>query len=102
MFDRVLNSSKFQAAAAGILVLVILALVNHQQIDPNVLSGLVTALVAAFIGATAYEDGQKAKASVAPTTTVETPASNVTVTTTDTPQPPAPPASPKITTQGML
>lgn len=83
MFQRALKSSKFQAALAGLVALIIVALVNRQHIDMETVSALITALIVAYIGATAYEDGQKAKAEAAPTTTVSTPAENVTVTATD-------------------
>ena len=85
MFERALRSSKFQAMLTGLITLILIAVVNRQQIDPNVLSVAVAGLVSAFIGSVAYEDGQKAKAEVVPTTTLTTPASVVNVSTSETP-----------------
>lgn len=82
--QRALKSSKFQAMLAGLITIILIAVINRQQIDPNVLSAAVTGLIGAYIAATAYEDGQKAKAEVAPTTTITTPGgSDVSVTAPD-------------------
>lgn len=85
-----LQSRKLWAAIVGLVFIVVNAALNQQQIDPNTVTNAVMAIVAAYIGATAYEDSQhvKAKATVdaavvsAATTTVTTPgSSDVTVKT---------------------
>lgn len=81
----VLLSRKFWMSAIGLILILVTAW--HQ--DPFPTDAVVTAImgvVAAFVAATAYEDGQKAKAQAAPTTTIETPSSNVSVTTSDKPK----------------
>lgn len=84
MFERALRSSKFQAALIGLISLIVVAVLNRQEIDPNVLSGAIALLFSAYIGAVSYEDGQKAKAESAPTTTVTTRGeSDVSVTKSD-------------------
>jgi hypothetical protein len=87
---RVLQSRKLWAAIVGLVFIVVNAALNQQQIDPDTVTNAVMGIVAAYMAATAWEDGQKAKATAAPTTTIETPATNVAVTTSDTPTPPQP------------
>lgn len=94
-FLWVLQSRKFWAAVVGLVFIVVNAALNQQQIDPNTVTNAVMAIVAAYIGATAYEDSQQAKAnatveaaqvSAATTTTVTTPSENVTISTEGAPQ----------------
>lgn len=93
---KVLQSRKLWAALVGLILIVVNALLNGEQIDPNTVTNAIMGIIAAYIAATAYEDGEKAKAEGKPTTTIETPSDNVTVTTTE--------AKPKptITNSGLL
>lgn len=85
---RFLQSRKLWAAIVGLILIVVNSILNNQMVDPDTLTNAIMGIVAAYMAATAWEDGQKAKAQVAPTTTVETPSSNVTVTTSDAGKPP--------------
>lgn len=78
---RVMQSRKLWAAIVGLLFIVVNAALNQEQIDPDTVTNAVMGIVAAYMASTAYEDGQKAKAEVAPTTTLSTPSDNVTVST---------------------
>lgn len=88
----VLQSRKFWASAVGLALILITAWGQ----DPYPTDMVVTAImgvIAAFVAATAYEDGKQAEAAgrigaadataavAATTTTVTTPSENVTVTT---------------------
>lgn len=83
---KVLQSRKLWAAIVGLVFIIVNALLNQQQIDPDTVTNAVMGIVAAYMAATAWEDGQKAKAEAAPTTTVTTPSDNVTVSTSETPK----------------
>jgi hypothetical protein len=78
-----LKSRKVWAAIIGLIVILVNAYINQEQIDPDTITNAVMGIVAALMASIAVEDGMKAKAEVAPTTTIETPAPNVTVTTAD-------------------
>jgi hypothetical protein len=80
---RFLQSRKLWAAIVGLILVIVNSVLNNEQIDPDAVTNAILGIVAAYMAATAWEDGQKAKAEVAPTTTIETPASNVTVSATD-------------------
>lgn len=83
---KVLQSRKLWAAVVGLVFIVVNAALNQQQIDPDTVTNAVMGIVAAYMASVAWEDGQKAKAEAAPTTTVSTPGeSNVTVTAPDAP-----------------
>lgn len=84
---KVLQSRKLWAAIVGLVFIVVNAALNQQQIDPDTVTNAVMGIVAAYMASVAWEDGQKAKAEATPTTTIETPAANVAVTTSDTPTP---------------
>lgn len=80
---RFMQSRKLWAAIVGLVLIVVNAVLNQQQVDPDTLTNAIMGIVAAYMAATAWEDGQKAKAEVSPTTTVTTPSENVTVSTSD-------------------
>lgn len=85
---RFLQSRKLWAAIVGLVFIVVNAALNQQQIDPDTVTNAVMGIVAAYMASTAWEDGQKAKALAAPTTTVSTPGtSDVVVTPADAPTP---------------
>lgn len=86
------QSMKLIAAAVALVLIFVNAWINHQTIDPNSVTQAVSIVIGAYIAAKAYEDGEQAKARVkaaTPTTTLTTPAPNVTVTTTAAPNDPA-------------
>lgn len=86
---RFLQSRKLWAAIVGLIFIFVNAFLNQQQIDPDTVTNAIMGIVAAYMAATAWEDGQKAKAEAAPTTTVSTPgSSDVTVTPSDSPPTP--------------
>lgn len=89
---RFLQSRKLWAAIVGLIFIIVNAALNGEQIDPNTVTNAVMGIVAAYMASTAWEDGQKARAEAAPTTTVTTPgASDVTVIAPpETPVPPQP------------
>lgn len=88
---RILQSRKLWAAIVGLVFIIVNAALNQQQIDPDTVTNAVMGIVAAYMASTAWEDGQKAKAAAAPTTTVSTPGtSDVTVTPSDTVTPTQP------------
>ena len=70
---RVLQSRKLWAAIVGLVLIVVNSLLNNEQLDPNTLTNAIMGIVAAYMASTAWEDGQKAKAEAAPTTTISTP-----------------------------
>jgi hypothetical protein len=76
---RFLQSRKLWAAIVGLILIIVNAVLNGEQLDPDTVTNAIMGIVAAYMAATAWEDGQKAKATVAPTTTIETPAPNVSV-----------------------
>lgn len=77
------QSRKLWAAIVGLILVIVNALLNGEQIDPDAVTNAIMGIVAAYMAATAWEDGQKAKAQVTPTTTIETPSENVQVVTRD-------------------
>lgn len=89
----VLKSRKFWAAVIGLVAIFWTAYQSGTSLDPDTVVNAILGIVAAFIGATALEDGLSNRN--ATTTTLTTPSDNVTVTTTD-----APP-SPTIGTTGL-
>lgn len=94
----VLQSRKLWAAIVGLVFIVVNAYLNHSQIDPDTVTNAIMGIVAAYMAATAYEDGQKAKAEATPTTTVSTPGgSDVTVTA----PPDVTPTKPVVGTMGL-
>lgn len=84
----VLQSRKFWAACVGLVAIFYTAWQSGGGVDPDTLVNAILGIVAAFIGATAIEDGLTNRN--ATTTTVSTPGtSDVTVTPSDTSTPPA-------------
>lgn len=86
---RALQSRKLWAAIIGLVSILWVAYQSGAAIDPDTVVNAILGIVAAYIGATAWEDGKAAEAMAKPTTTIETPSQNVTVSTTDT-TPPTP------------
>lgn len=78
-----LKSRKVWAAIVGLILIFVNATINEQQVDPDTVTNAIMGVVAALMASIAWEDGQKARAEVAPTTTIETPSENVSVTTTE-------------------
>lgn len=78
-----LQSRKLWAAIVGLVLVVVNSLLNNEQIDPDAVTNAIMGIVAAYMASTAWEDGQKARAGVKPTTTLHTPSENVTVMTSD-------------------
>lgn len=81
----VLQSRKFWSAVVGFLAIVIVAWRSGAALDPNTVVNAILGIVAAYMGATAWEDGKRNEAAAviaaAPVTTVSTPGgSDVTVT----------------------
>lgn len=85
----VLQSRKFWSAVVGLLAILYVAWHSGVALDPNTVVNAIMGIVAAYMGATALEDGLTNHGVGNPTTTVSTPAANVTLTTTDMPKPPA-------------
>lgn len=85
----ILQSRKLWAAVVGLVFILVNAYLNKTQIDPDTVTNAIMGIVAAYMASVAWEDGQKAKATATPTTTLETPSGNVTVSTSDStpPQP---------------
>lgn len=77
-----LKSRKVWAAIVGLVLIFVNAYLNQQQVDPDTVTNAVMGIVAALMASIAWEDSQKARAEIAPTTTIETPSTNVTMTTT--------------------
>lgn len=85
---KILQSRKVWAAIVGLILIIVNAALNNQQVDPDTVTNAIMGIVAALMASIAYEDGQKAKAEAAPTTTVSTPGtSDVTVTSETAAQP---------------
>lgn len=61
-FLWVLKSRKFWAAIVGLVFILINAYLNQQQIDPDTVVTAIMGIVAAYIGAVAYEDGKQHEA----------------------------------------
>lgn len=91
-------SYKLIAAVVGVALIFANAFINHQTIDPNVVTQQVSLVIGAYIAAKAWEDGEQAKARAAihaanvtaaqPTPpTVGIDATNVNVTPTEQPKP---------------
>jgi hypothetical protein len=88
-FVRALQSRKLWAAIVGFVSILWVAYQSGTTLDPDTVINAILGIVAAYIAATAYEDGKQAEAvgrmasaEVASTqTTVSTPSNNVTVTT---------------------
>lgn len=75
-----LKSRKVWAAIVGLIFILVNAALNQQGLDPDTVTNAIMGIVIALMGSIAYEDGQKAKAAIPPTTTVSTPgASDVSV-----------------------
>lgn len=79
----VLQSRKFWAAVVGLVAIFYTAWQSGGSVDPDTLVNAILGIVAAFMGATALEDGLTNRN--ATTTTLTTPAENVTVQTSDKP-----------------
>ena len=86
----VLQSRKFWSAVVGLVAIVYVAWAKGDTLDPDTIVNAILGIVAAYMGATALEDGMSKQAEAnAATTTVSTPStSDVTVTATDTPPTP--------------
>jgi hypothetical protein len=76
---RFFQSRKLWAAIVGLILVIVNAILNGEQLDPDTVTNAIMGIVAAYMAATAWEDGQKTKATVVPTTTIETPADKVNV-----------------------
>lgn len=96
---RVLQSRKFWAAIFGFISILWVSYQSGNTLDPDTVINAILGIVAAYIAATAWEDGKVAEAAgrvsaaetTASTTTVSTPGgSDVTVTKSDE-NPPVPP-----------
>lgn len=86
---RALQSRKLWAAIVGFVSILWVAYQSGNALDPDTVVNAILGIVAAYIAATAWEDGKAAEALAKPTTTIETPSPNVTVSTTsDKPQSP--------------
>lgn len=57
-----LQSRKLWAAMIGLILIIVNAALNQQQVDPNTLTNAVMGIIAAYLAATAYEDGETRKA----------------------------------------
>lgn len=96
----VLQSRKFWSAVVGFVAIIIVSWRSGTALDPNTVVNAILGIVAAYMGATAWEDGKRHEADAVmaaqPTTTVSTPGgSDVTVT--------APPdATPPVMTQPVI
>ncbi len=91
---RIMQSRKLWAAIVGLIFVLVNAALNQAQIDPDTVTNAIMGIVAAYMASTAYEDGQKARAEVLPTTTIETPSQNIEVKTSD--------KKPTITSTGLF
>jgi len=87
-----LQSRKLWAAIIGFVSILWVSYQSGSALDPNTVINAILGIVAAYIGATAWEDGKQAEAAgrigaadiTATTTTVSTPGgSDVTVTNPD-------------------
>lgn len=95
-FLRALQSRKLWAAIVGFVSILWVAYQSGNSLDPDTVINAILGIVAAYIAATAWEDGKQAEAvatmaaadATANTTTVTTSGdSDVTVTATETPAP---------------
>lgn len=93
----VLQSRKFWAAVIGLGAIFYTAWQSGGGVDPDTVVNAILGIVAAFIGATALEDGMSNRN--ATTTTLTTPSDNVEITTSDTGT--HPPQSPRIGRMGL-
>jgi hypothetical protein len=84
-----LKSRKFWAFIGGVIS--ILSAAFQADVFPvtEVITG-ITALVLGYMGTTAWEDTAMKKALAAPTTTIETPSENISISTSDTGTSPQP------------
>ena len=88
---RALQSRKLWAAIIGFISILWVAYQSGSALDPDTVINAILGIVAAYIAATAWEDGKQAEAvgrmvaaEAAPVTTVTTPGgSDVTVTAPD-------------------
>lgn len=96
---RALQSRKLWMAIIGFVSILWVSFQSGNTLDPDTVVNAILGIVAAYIAATAWEDGKQAEAVgrmtaadiAASSTIVTTPgASNVTVSTTEQPQPPQP------------
>lgn len=97
----VLQSRKFWSAVVGFVAIIIVSWRSGTALDPNTVVNAILGIVAAYMGATAWEDGKRHEADAVmaaqPTTTVSTPGSaDVQVQASDLS------AKPTITPIGML
>lgn len=97
---RALQSRKLWAAIIGFVSILWVSYQSGSALDPNTVINAILGIVAAYIGATAWEDGKQAEAAGrigaadinATTTTVTTPGtSDVKVSQPDAPTAPAKP-----------
>jgi hypothetical protein len=96
---RALQSRKLWAAIIGFVSILWVSYQSGNTLDPDTVINAILGIVAAYIAATAWEDGKVAEAAgrvsaaetTASTTTVSTPGgSDVTVTKSDDTTPPQP------------
>lgn len=57
-----LQSRKFWTAVVGLISILVYAWQSGEAVDPEVIVTAIMAIVGAYIGSVAYEDGQRAKA----------------------------------------
>lgn len=84
-FIWVLQSRKFWAAVVGLVFIIVNAVLNQEQIDPNTVTNAILGIVAAYMGVTAWEDGKHADAQATVSAANVTAASQANVTTVSTP-----------------
>ena len=78
---RALQSRKLWAAVVGLIGILWVSYQSGSTLDPDTVVNAILGIVAAFMAATAYEDGKHAEAAGKQQTTVSTGSDNVTVTT---------------------
>lgn len=83
-----LQSRKFWAAVVAFVAIIYVAWHSGTALDPNTVVNAIMGIVAAYMGATALEDGLTNHGAGNANTTVSTPAPNVTVSTSETPATP--------------
>ena len=94
-FQNLLQSRKFWASVVGLVAIFYTAYVSGSTLDSDVVVTAIMGIVAAYIGATSYEDAQHAKAEAtvqaaamqqptSPTVGIDTNNVTVTPTVTDT------------------
>lgn len=86
VLKKFVNSRKFWAFVMGLVTLLSAAFEDGVFSADEVKA--ISALIIGYIVSVAWEDGKFAEALAKPTTTIETPATNVAVTTSDAPQSP--------------